>query len=450
MTDRFDFFQNWYPVSPLEDLDPGQPTPVTLLGMDIVLWKPPASPHYRAFLDQCPHRLAPLSEGRIDETSGNLMCSYHGWEFDAEGICTRIPQAENPELVEKNRQNFCARAFPTREAQEMLWIWADRTSPELAERTPLPLSDTIDLDTEKDSVWKSMVRDLDYDWQTLIENLTDPGHVPFAHHGLQGDRKMAFSLPIKVVKSTRDRIEATVERGLKTTIVFEPPCRLEYSFSVGDKRWGILTYCLPTSPGKSRLVAFFHQNFAKTVYRFTPRWWEHVTLRNFVLEGDMILLHRQERYFQQRQRAESWKNIYKMPTSSDHMVIEFRRWFDIYSQGKLPWEEVGIFPPAVLPTNGDRREVLDRYSQHTQHCSSCRNALKQVKRLQVVLLVYFTLAISAVAVMPDGVRSATAHLSRLGLPLVATALLGLGVWAWLKFWLEPRFYFVDYVHSEKK
>lgn len=443
MTDRFDFFQNWYPVSPLEDLDPGKPTPVTLLGMNIVLWKPPASPQYRAFLDQCPHRLAPLSEGRIDETSGNLMCSYHGWEFDTQGTCTRIPQAENPELVDKNRQNFCVSAFPTREAQEMLWIWADRTSPELAERTPLPLSDAIDLDTDTDSVWKSMVRDLDYDWQTLIENVADPSHVPFAHHGLQGDRKMAFPLPIKVVESTPKRIAATIDRGLNTKIVFEPPCRLEYCFSAGDKRWGLLTYCLPISPGKSRLVAFFPRNFAKTFHRLTPRWWDHIALRNLVLEGDMILLHQQERYLQQKRQSDSWKNIYKMPTSADRLVIEFRRWFDLYSQGKLPWEDVGIFPPPVLPTNGDRRQVLDRYSQHTQHCSSCRNALKQIKRLQVVLLVYFTLAISTAAVMPDGVRS------RLGLPLVAIALLGLGAWTGLKFWLEPRFYFVDYVHSEK-
>lgn len=26
------------------------------------------------------------------------------------------------------------------------------------------------------------------DWQTLIENAADPSHVPFCHHGVQGDR----------------------------------------------------------------------------------------------------------------------------------------------------------------------------------------------------------------------------------------------------------------------
>lgn len=30
------------------------------------------------FEDRCPHRLAPLSEGRLEPSTGQLMCSYHG------------------------------------------------------------------------------------------------------------------------------------------------------------------------------------------------------------------------------------------------------------------------------------------------------------------------------------------------------------------------------------
>jgi hypothetical protein len=33
---------------------------------------------WHCFEDRCPHRLAPLSEGRLEPTTGNLMCSYHG------------------------------------------------------------------------------------------------------------------------------------------------------------------------------------------------------------------------------------------------------------------------------------------------------------------------------------------------------------------------------------
>jgi nitrite reductase/ring-hydroxylating ferredoxin subunit len=42
---------------------------------------------WRAFEDRCPHRLAPLSEGRV-EADGTLLCAYHAWRFDGGGACT--------------------------------------------------------------------------------------------------------------------------------------------------------------------------------------------------------------------------------------------------------------------------------------------------------------------------------------------------------------------------
>ena len=180
MQPEFNFFQHWYPISPLEDLNPLEPTAVQLLGLHLVVWKPPSSPTYQVFLNQCPHRLAPLSEGRVDEKTGELMCSYHGWQFDAQGFCTRIPQAENPDLVTRNPQNFCVTVFPCQEVKDLLWVWPDSDSVELAAKTPLPLSPQID--ASQGFVWSSFVRDLEYDWQTLVENVADPTHVPFAHH----------------------------------------------------------------------------------------------------------------------------------------------------------------------------------------------------------------------------------------------------------------------------
>ncbi len=443
MQPDFNFFQQWYPVSPIEDLDREKPTPVTLLGRRLVIWQPKSSPNYQVFADECPHRLAPLSEGRIDPKTGNLACSYHGWQFDENGTCTHIPQAENPELVAKNSQNFCTPVFPSRQANDLLWVWLDPSSAELAAETPLPLSPQID--AEKGFVWSSFVRDLEYDWQTLVENVADPSHVPFAHHGVQGNRESARPLIITILESTVNRIVAESERGFQTKIIFEPPCHLEYAFSFGEgKKLGLITYCLPVEPGKSRIVAQFTRDFAKTPFKLTPRWWQHVTVRNLVLDGDMIFLHYQERFLQQKQQTESWKTAYKLPTSADRLVVEFRRWFDKYCQGKLPWDEVGISLSDSLPFLENRQQLLDRYNQHTRHCSSCRQALAMVRRSQIFLLAYFALVVASVAAMPDAIRVP------FGLPLTATALVGLAVFAWLKFWLEPRFIFVDYVHADKK
>ncbi len=441
MQSQFNFFQQWYPLSPIEDLDPQRPTPITILGLRLVIWKPQSSDRFRVFLDQCPHRLAPLSEGRIDEETGNLMCSYHGWQFDERGVCTHIPQAETPQIISKNQSNLCAVALPCRQENDLLWVWADSQSVEQADKTPLPLS--RQLDASQGFVWSSMVRDLEYDWQSLVENLADPSHVQFAHHGVQGDRRLAKPIPLKISQSTVNLIEATTEIPFKTTITFEPPCRLEYAISFGkEKQVGLVTYCIPVTPGKSRIVAQFPRNFAQTLHHLTPRWWDHVQNRNQVLDGDMILLHQQEYFLQQRQKKESWKTAYNLPTSADRLVIEFRQWFDKYCDGKLPWQQVGLNAQKTQ-INDNRQIMLDRYHQHTQHCSSCRSALKNGQRLQVILLTYFILAVSGVALMPDPLGL------KLGLPLIILALLGLVAAAWLRFWLQPRFHFIDYIHADK-
>lgn len=74
-----------------QDMDPSIPHPLTILGQPVVLWYDRNEAKWRCFLDQCPHRLAPLSEGRIDE-EGRLQCSYHGWSFEGRGGCSCIPQ----------------------------------------------------------------------------------------------------------------------------------------------------------------------------------------------------------------------------------------------------------------------------------------------------------------------------------------------------------------------
>lgn len=51
MQSAFNFFQHWYPLIPLEDLEPQKAKPITLLGKRLVIWKPTKSETYRVFLD---------------------------------------------------------------------------------------------------------------------------------------------------------------------------------------------------------------------------------------------------------------------------------------------------------------------------------------------------------------------------------------------------------------
>ena len=64
----------WAPPPPLF-LPPSRSKAIQLLGMRLAVYKDKASGDWVALEDTCPHRLAPLSDGRLTE-SGELMCSY--------------------------------------------------------------------------------------------------------------------------------------------------------------------------------------------------------------------------------------------------------------------------------------------------------------------------------------------------------------------------------------
>jgi len=64
-----------------------KPLRIALDGAALVVFRDGAKIH--ALADRCPHRMVPLSGGRV--VRGQIECPYHGWRFDGAGQCTAIP-----------------------------------------------------------------------------------------------------------------------------------------------------------------------------------------------------------------------------------------------------------------------------------------------------------------------------------------------------------------------
>jgi phenylpropionate dioxygenase-like ring-hydroxylating dioxygenase large terminal subunit len=84
----------WYATVPLDQLRDG-PKPFTLLGEKIVLWLDREG-QPAAVRDRCCHRTAQLSKGFVQ--AGNIVCGYHGWEYDRSGKCVKIPQQTEAQI----------------------------------------------------------------------------------------------------------------------------------------------------------------------------------------------------------------------------------------------------------------------------------------------------------------------------------------------------------------
>jgi len=77
----------WHPLCRSSEVT-STPASFTLMGVPYVAYRT-TDDALCVFVDQCPHRKAPLSLGTCE--GATLRCQYHGWSFDAEGACVDIP-----------------------------------------------------------------------------------------------------------------------------------------------------------------------------------------------------------------------------------------------------------------------------------------------------------------------------------------------------------------------
>ncbi len=95
-----------------------RPIARTILGTSLALFRGHDS-RPAALLDRCAHRNLPLSEGHV--LGGNVQCSYHGWQYDARGLCRRVPAlGEAPD--QKGRS---VPAFTAVERQGYVWVFME-------------------------------------------------------------------------------------------------------------------------------------------------------------------------------------------------------------------------------------------------------------------------------------------------------------------------------------
>ena len=161
----------WYAVARSIDVQL-DPVPVRLLGEDYVLWRN-ADGEVSAVPDRCPHRQSPLSLGKV--SSGCIECPYHGWTFDGNGKCVRVPSS--PEGTPAPPK---AHIRPTHLADRYGLVWLCPGEPHADIPKFIEDSDpTYRRINNPVEVWKCSTG-------RLVDNFCDITHFPFVHQGTFG------------------------------------------------------------------------------------------------------------------------------------------------------------------------------------------------------------------------------------------------------------------------
>jgi phenylpropionate dioxygenase-like ring-hydroxylating dioxygenase large terminal subunit len=225
----------WYAIAFSTEVK-DKPIRVTALGQELVIYRNTKGEPI-VMSDLCIHRGGALSDGW---TEGNcIVCPYHGWKFQEDGACVRIPSFPDPKMPIPRKARVDA--YPTKEKYGFVWTFLGDL-PE-NERPPIPPLAEFD-DPRFRPIWG--IFNWEVNFARAVENGMDIAHAPFVHAGSFGNPEK----PEVELYEVED-----VELGGLATVTLEPtPAKGIWSRLYPKKeRQGVKTTAGFYMPNVSRL-----------------------------------------------------------------------------------------------------------------------------------------------------------------------------------------------------
>jgi phenylpropionate dioxygenase-like ring-hydroxylating dioxygenase large terminal subunit len=246
----------WHPVARSADVPTTQVLAARLLGRTLAVWRDVRG-EVHVVDDVCSHRGTSLATGEVT-ADGCLRCPYHGWLFDGDGACRRIPQLA-PDRPIPPQANVAS--YRVSEHAGLVWTCLVGAADQLR---PRPTWAVADAGTH----WLH-VGDV-YDWAAQafrqVENFCDVGHFSVLHVDTFGNPAMEVVEPVTVAASDAgwrldfdypyDAIDPMARDTPPAPMVFEYRLELPFTVALGGASGPGSVLCMaaaPLSPTQTRV-----------------------------------------------------------------------------------------------------------------------------------------------------------------------------------------------------
>ena len=281
----------------------------------------------------CAHRGCSLTRGWT--STQQIVCPYHGWQYDSAGQCVHIPSLRSDESIPSKAR---IKSFRCKESYGLIWVWI----PGQYETPTYEIQDIPELSLPK--MTHQPDADLFYEFNThftrSIENGIDPTHAPFTHGNSIGkvDPSSDFSCPKYQIEVTDYSINAQMpikvkklsgiaqyflrgdEKDIYKSYRFIYPNLLLSLVNFGRFTLVSLQAHIPIGPKSTRMLSVNYRNFLRR-RPILSSWFNRVTIKTgkqIALEDDRIIM-------KQMPSAVKYTGSNELLVESDSILVYFRR-----------------------------------------------------------------------------------------------------------------------------
>ncbi len=269
--------KDWYVICRKDEIDENKILLKYVFDQEIIIWK--KKERIMAWENLCIHRGSRLSLGSIN--NGILKCAYHGWEYNQDAQCVKIPSQPDIKIPKK----ACVKSYKVIEKMNMVWINLSKEA-----------NDFVNIKEFNESNFNHVASGpyiINASAPRAIENFLDVAHFPFVHENHLGVKDKPMIDDYDVVSSNKGIHASNVKifqpnpdgTNKSGEVIYDYHVHSPFVASLGkdvskNERFVLVFYVTPISEAESMIYTLTLMNFGKLDDKIVRDYQDFITAQD--------------------------------------------------------------------------------------------------------------------------------------------------------------------------
>ena len=269
--------KDWYVICRKDEIEENKILLKYVFDQEIIIWK--KKERIMAWENLCIHRGSRLSLGSIN--NGILKCAYHGWEYNQDAQCVKIPSQPDIKIPKK----ACVKSYKVIEKMNMVWINLSKEA-----------NDFVNIKEFNESNFNHVACGpyiMNASAPRAIENFLDVAHFPFVHENHLGVKDKPMIDDYDVVSSNKGIHASNVKifqpnpdgTNKSGEVIYDYHVHSPFVASLGkdvskNERFVLVFYVTPISETKSMIYTLTLMNFGKLDDKIVRDYQDFITAQD--------------------------------------------------------------------------------------------------------------------------------------------------------------------------